>query len=115
MAQKKKTPPHSSDKGVRRSRILFGCALSLVAFLLYVSTLSYGFVLDDAQAITRNGIVTQGIQGIPELLRSDYQAGSRISKGTLYRPLSLIMFAIEWHFFPGDPFPGHLINVVLYG
>ena len=93
---------------------MLGGALSLVAFLLYVSTLNYGFVLDDAPAITRNEIVKQGIQGIPELLKTDYQAGSRIAKGTLYRPLSLVMFAVEWQFFPNDPFPGHLINVLLY-
>jgi hypothetical protein len=97
-----------------KHRIVLGGALSLVAFLLYVSTLNYGFVLDDAPAITRNEIVKQGIQGIPELLKTDYQAGSRIAKGTLYRPLSLVMFAVEWQFFPNDPFPGHLINVLLY-
>jgi hypothetical protein len=114
MAQKKKAQPPPSGTEIPRRRMLLGCALSLAAFLLYVDTLNYGFVLDDAQAITRNDIVKQGIRGIPELLRTDYQAGSRIAKGTLYRPLSLVMFAVEWHFYPNDPFPGHLINVLLY-
>jgi hypothetical protein len=114
MAPKKKAqaPPLTTE--IPRHRMLLGCALSLAAFLLYAETLNYGFVLDDAQAITRNDIVKQGIHGIPELLRTDYQAGTRIARGTLYRPLSLVMFAVEWHFYPNDPFPGHLVNVLLY-
>src|ERR1041385_5640823 len=114
MAQKKKFLPLPSGRNNRKHGILLGCILSLLAFLLYADTLNHGFVLDDAQAITRNDLVKQGIHGIPELLRTDYQAGSRIARGTLYRPLSLLMFAAEWQFFPNDPFPGHLINVLLY-
>src|SRR5258708_40347623 len=97
MVQKQKPKPQlSSYEDSRRHRIGLGLILSFVAFLLYVDTLNGGFVLDDASAITRNETVKQGIEGIPELLRTDYQAGSRIATGTLYRPLSLVMFAIEW-------------------
>ena len=111
---KKPQPLLLWDEDVDKHRIVLGCILSLVAFLLYVNTLNHEFVLDDAQAITRNEIVKQGIQGIPELLKTDYQAGTRIAKGTLYRPLSLVMFSIEWQLSPSNPFPGHLINVLLY-
>ncbi|HXH18908.1 MAG TPA: tetratricopeptide repeat protein, partial [Chitinophagales bacterium] len=97
-----------------KQRLVLGLTLSLIAFLLYANTLGHEFVLDDSNAVTENHIVKQGIKGIPELLKTDYRAGYWTAKGTLYRPLSLVMFAVEWELFPNNPFPGHLLNVLLY-
>jgi len=98
----------------RKQRLLPGLILALIAFLLYANSLPHEFVLDDSNAVTENHIVKQGIKGIPQLLVTDYRAGYWTAKGTLYRPLSLVMMAIEWELFPNNPFPGHLINVLLY-
>ncbi len=98
----------------KQHRLLLGVALSVIAFLLYANTLGHEFVLDDSNAVTENHIVKQGVNGIGELLSTDYRAGYWTAKGTLYRPLSLVMFAIEWELFPNNPFPGHLMNVLLY-
>jgi len=115
MARRQKLNQQSSMNGDNyRHRLVLGLILSLIAFLLYVNTLNHRFVLDDGPAITENHTVKQGVKGIPDLLKTDYRAGAFIAKGTLYRPLSLVMFAIEWQFFPDNPLPGHLINVFLY-
>lgn len=98
----------------KKHRLVLGMILSVIAFLLYANTLGHEFVLDDSNAITENKIVQKGIKGIPELFKTDYRAGYWTAKGNLYRPLSLVMMAIEWQLFPNNPFPGHLINVLLY-
>jgi protein O-mannosyl-transferase len=103
------------ENDIHHHSVAMGCLLSLIAFLLYANTLNHGFVLDDTNLITDNVLVKQGVGAVPELLRSDYRAGTWKSKATLYRPLSLVMFAVEWQLFPNNPFPGHLINVLLYG
>jgi len=98
----------------KKQKLVLGLILSVIAFLLYANSLNHEFVLDDSNAVTENHIVKQGVKGIPELLRTDYRAGYWTAKGELYRPLSLVMMAIEWEIAPNNPFPGHLINVLLY-
>lgn len=87
-----------------------------LAFLLYANTLGHGYVLDDPLAIAENEYVRQGIGGIPELLTHHYRAGTvgANASALLYRPLSLVTFAIEWSVSPASPFLGHLMNVLWY-
>lgn len=94
--------------------IQFGFAV--LSFLLYANTLGHGYVLDDPLAIAENEYVRQGIGGIPELLTHHYRAGTvgANASALLYRPLSLVTFAIEWSLSPGSPFLGHLMNVLWY-
>jgi tetratricopeptide (TPR) repeat protein len=61
-----------------------------------------------------NKIVKKGISAIPEILTTRYRQGFWERKENLYRPLSLVMFAIEWQIAPEKPFLGHLMNVLLY-
>jgi len=83
-------------------------------FLLYAGTLRYDYTLDDFAAINSNRIVQKGAGGIGELLHSAYWSGFSAGNNSLYRPLSLVLFALEWEFFPGNPAAGHFINVFLY-
>jgi tetratricopeptide (TPR) repeat protein len=89
--------------------------LAAVALLTYANTLKNGFALDDISSITKNRIVTKGISAIPELLTTPYHLGFHPSDNDLYRPLSLVMFAAEHQLAPGNPMPGHLVNILLYG
>lgn len=102
------------DGGIRKQKLLLGLFLAFFAFGLYVNTLGHEFVLDDSNAITENHFVKKGIEGIPDLLTTEYRAGYWQARGNLYRPVSLVMFAIEWELFPNNPFPGHLINALVY-
>jgi len=97
-----------------RAWTFFGIAL--FAFLLYANTLGSGYVADDDHVIVENRIVRQGLAAIPEIFSTSYRQGCPgMGPDGLYRPLSLVMFAAEWQFFPGRPVVGHLINVLLYG
>ncbi len=92
-----------------------GLIIALLAIALYANTIRNGFVYDD-NIITNNYLVSGGIQSIPEIFKTTYRYGSwsGIMEDDLYRPLPITLFAITWQVFPGNPLPGHLINVILY-
>ena len=92
----------------------FPFILAAFAFLLYANTLTHDYVLDDETVMAKNKIVTKGITAIPEIMLTAYRAGSQDRQESLYRPLSVAMFAAEWQLSPNQPFLGHLINVLLY-
>lgn len=86
----------------------------ILALLLYLNTLGHEYTVDDTTVIKNNRFTTKGISGIPEIFSNSYRAGFWERKEGLYRPLSVAMFALEWELSPDNPFPGHLINVLLY-
>lgn len=89
-------------------------ALAFFAFLLYVNTLGHQYALDDASVITDNYVVQKGVSGWPEIFTTNYRYGYWNNSGTLYRPVSLAVFALVWQLSPDNPFLLHLINVLLY-
>jgi protein O-mannosyl-transferase len=91
----------------------------VLSILLYVNTLGHGFALDDTMMITHNAFTKEGVAGIGKILTSDAFTGfhgedKNLLPGGRYRPLSQIMFAVEYELFGMNPLPGHLINVLLY-
>ena len=93
-----------------------------VSFLLYANTLTHQYTQDDAIVIYDNMFTTEGVSGIPGILKYDTfygffkEAGkANLVAGGRYRPLTLVTFAVEWQMFGRNPFVGHLINVLLYG
>jgi hypothetical protein len=123
MKQKRKikspSPSSIKEKNVstgksRKNRLVLALIIGVFGFLLYSNTLSHGYVLDDFSAVKENNIVRQGIHAIPEIFKTSYRQGYLSVKDGLYRPLSLVTFAIEWNYFPDQPSVSHFINVVLY-
>jgi tetratricopeptide (TPR) repeat protein len=130
MAKKKKT---TSAKQIPTAATLSSSAwynqskwaswlIFLVSFLIYANTLGHEYTQDDAIVIYDNEFTTQGISGIPDILRYDTFRGffkvegkDKLVAGGRYRPLTLVMFAIEWELFGNNPFMGHLISILLYG
>jgi hypothetical protein len=92
----------------------FTLLLAILSFLVYANTLKNGFVYDDLSAITKNTIVSKGFSAIPEILATPYRRGYWVVPNDTYRPLSLVMFAVEYQFFGKNPAPGHFMNVLLY-
>ncbi len=82
--------------------------------VLYSNTLWHDFTLDDFGAIKENWIVKAGFKHWDLLWSTEYRYGSWASPGSLYRPLTLAMFSIEWQLMQG-PMAGHLFNVLYYG
>ncbi|WP_234734955.1 tetratricopeptide repeat protein [Tellurirhabdus bombi] len=104
-------PPEPLDP--RPIQPLWGTLVAAVAFALYINTFQNGLALDDIAAITQNLFVQKGIEGIPDLLRTEFWHFSNISLG-YYRPLALISFALEKEYFNADPHISHIINAVIY-
>ena len=92
--------------------LAFICAA--IAFLLYVNTVGHDYTVDDGTVIKNNKITVKGIKALPEIFTTAYRKGFWDRKEGLYRPLSLVMFAIEYQIAPDQPWLGHLINILLY-
>ncbi len=88
--------------------------LALISFIIYANTFNNDFVLDDRSIMTENLIVKKGISAIPEIFTTPYRYGFYVTSNDLYRPLSLVMFAIEYQLFDGKPNASHVINVLIF-
>ena len=132
MAKQKKIKKRASTKASTSPNQLLGNwtintrlhkGLILVfAFLLYGNTLTHEYTQDDAIVIYDNMFTTKGFSGIPGILKYDTFYGffkvegkDKLVAGGRYRPLTLVMFAVEYALFGENPFIGHLGNILLYG
>ncbi len=93
--------------------------ITLFAIGVYINTLNHGFVLDDMMMITHNEFTKEGFDGLGKILTNDAFTGfhgenKNLLPGGRYRPLSQLMFAVEYGIFGENPFPGHLVNILLY-
>ena len=88
--------------------------LFILTILLYINTLNHGYVLDDYTVITENFVTQKGIAGIPEIVSHFYRYGHAAMGDGLYRPLSVILFAIEWQISPNNPTIHHFVNILFY-
>lgn len=112
--EKKTTKNLLSNQNVINIR-LWGAVLSFsIAFVLYVNTFNHGWVLDDYGVLANNWVTKSGIKGISTILTTTYRYGINHLSDNLYRPFSLIMFAIEWELSPDNPGFHHIINVIFY-
>ncbi len=93
---------------------MWGLGAAALAFLLYANTLGHSYCLDDFASIKDNIVVKGGLKNLGTIFSTEYRFGAWNSPGSLYRPLSLAMFAWEWQVAPDKPFLPHLINVALY-
>ena len=93
--------------------------LFIFAILLYVNTRNHEFAFDDSVVITGNKYTKEGFSGIKTLATQDLFYGiygkSLDLEGGRWRPLTLVMFAIEYQFFGNNAAPYHYINILLYG
>jgi protein O-mannosyl-transferase len=93
--------------------------IGLLVVLLYGNTLFNKFALDDTLIITQNKFTKMGIKGIGKIVSNDAFVGffgenKNLLPGGRYRPLSQVIFAIEYQFAGLNPFLGHLVNLLTY-
>ncbi len=91
------------------------------SFLLYANTFNNDFALDDAIVITQNEFTTQGVHGIPDLLKHDTFRGffkeagkDKLVSGGRFRPASPVFFAFMVEVFGLKPLPFHIANAFFY-
>jgi len=113
----KNTSPLSLRRGdgseAKRGRYI-SLIIFAFAFLLYANTLNHGYVLDDDVVYLKNKDVQAGFSGIGSILHHSFIYGFTGHNDQSYRPVVLIIFAIEKQFFGNNPHTGHLINVLLF-
>jgi Flp pilus assembly protein TadD len=99
---------------VRRDRrLLLGLvSVAAIALLAYANSLSNGFAFDDKGVIELNEQV-HGLEHLGDALSGSYWPGEVAERG-LFRPLTLVTYAIDWELWEGRPFGFHLVNVLLH-
>ena len=102
---------------INRKQVLL--LFTICGFLLYGNTIGHDFALDDAIVIQDNEFTKKGLQGIWDQLTNDqftgfYGVKKELVSGGRYRPLSMVMFNIEFALFGKNPWIYHLINVIFY-
>jgi len=89
--------------------------LVLISVAVYGNTIVNGYAVDDLAMIEKNTLVQKGFAGIPELMTTPRLAGfDRHIVNENYRPLSLVLFAIEYQLFGLNPAIGHLFNIAFF-
>ncbi|MBI3234321.1 MAG: hypothetical protein HYZ42_09820, partial [Bacteroidetes bacterium] len=89
-------------------------AIFVLAILLYTNTFNHGFVFDDLTQIEQNALVQKGSKAVPELLTTSYRHGYDGQNSGLYRPLSNVMFALEFEKVGMKARLFHIDNVIIY-
>ncbi len=94
---------------------------ALLALCFYANSLPDGYVLDDEALIQQNDYVQQGFSGIGKIMTKDAfdsyykkNQANQFLTGGRYRPLSIVLFAIEHQLWGESPFKRHVVNVLLY-
>ena len=131
--------------GAALPKWVYGLILALV-FAFYGNTMLNHYALDDTMVLTQNEFVKRGVGYIPKILKYDTFTGryGEIAinlPGGRYRPLSVIMLAVEYELFTDAetkqtiqdkldqgkndddaallietplPYVNHLVNILLY-
>ena len=103
-----------SAKENRRSDRVWALIIFVLAFALYSNVISHAYVMDDYGVLRDDFLVKRGMQGISTILQRPYRYGTGNLSDNLYRPLSQVMFAVEWEISPGNPALSHFLNVLFY-
>ncbi len=114
MKQRKVIEKKLDTNNLSKIRNALGIIIAAFAFMIYAQSISFNYALDDTAVIKENKIVHQGISGIPELLKKSYWYGFTHVDDPIYRPLSMVLFAVEWQLFPDSPKVYHFMNVFLF-
>lgn len=93
---------------IKKYKIIISLMLLLViTFISYLPSLKSDFVYDDYPYIINNRFIrTLSPENIKEIFTSSYFL--------LYHPLTILSFAVEYHFFKANPFIYHMTNLLLH-
>lgn len=86
--------------------------VGLAAILVYLNSLANGFAYDDYWIVESREVVHHGLGRLSRLLTIEYWPEG--FHGGLYRPFTLLTYAVDWRLWGGAPFGFHLTNVLLH-
>lgn len=87
--------------------------LGLLAFLLYLGTVSFPFVWDDSQLIVHNSTI-RSWSNLPGVFAQDLWQHITNSSHLYYRPLLVTWFTLNYSLFQLHPWGWHLAAVLLH-
>lgn len=97
----------------KRGRLIFAAILALVvSFALFGNSLKGNFVFDDTIVVVGNPLIKGGIPDVGEIFSTSYHAFQ--PRTGLYRPLTILSFALNASVFGFSPLSFHVVNVILY-
>ncbi len=101
---------------IKQIQMLIIFSLSII---LYVNTWSFSFASDDTMMITSNKYTKGGFDGIKHIISSDafegfLGEGKQLLSGGRYRPLSQIIFNVEYSIFGLSPKLWHIQNTIFF-
>ncbi len=111
-------PPLAIEARDRRDSVPVGSwAFTLTALLavaVYVDSLTYQFVWDDAVMVAQNWRLRDPTSAL-QLLRADFTVlTSGLMEGHYYRPVAALALALDLWLWGPAPAPFHLVNVLLH-
>ena len=94
------------------------CVISIVLLICYANSLNNDFVFDDKAVIVKNELI-RDIRNTPLIFTTNYWEGYRwegIEKNeqSLYRPLVIFSYALNYFVSGLKPFNYHLFNLLLH-
>ncbi len=86
---------------ISSNRRLQRLVLFIISIIIYSATVNFDYTLDDTLMITENDFTKEGFSGIKDIMTNDALAGflgkgKNLLPGGRYRPLSHVLFAIEY-------------------
>ncbi len=103
-------PPAGPEHGVLAAAAV---AILVLSFAIYTPVFHAGFLQDDNPIIRENPIVRNGT--LSQILATDYWAGVAGGDPGLYRPVTILSFALERdERGEVDPLRAHLVNAALH-
>ena len=109
MSDKRKHKPTVTDWRWRSDGLLI-VLIFLIAFGVFANSLSNGFVYDDKGIIEQNSRLDRPWD-LPTFFNTSYW-GELLPNSLLYRPLTVMSFAVDRALFGPGPFGVHLMNVL---
>lgn len=95
--------------------------LAVIGLIFYGNTLLNGYALDDNGVILGNDYVQKGVGGIYKIMTNDAYSSylqqmhaSQNFTGGRYRPLSIVVFAIEQSLFGNSAVVRHFVNILFF-
>jgi len=105
--------PLNGEKHNKLLDILLCFGIFVFSILLYANTFHHGWVLDDSFLFKDNKFVTAGLSGWKDIMMDHSQAGAEFLPETFqYRPVSQLLFALEWEISPDNTTFYHVMNVL---
>ena len=102
----------AADRVTRKQQLIIFGLFALVLVVFYGNTLQNGYSLDDEYAYTSNTLATNGLSDVKSIFGSQSFDYGSYKFG--YRPISVLSFAVENHFFGINPKASHVVNLTLY-